>query len=88
MRLCAAGFTSSQRNPRYCDSVVGRSILTSKFRISLEPSAEREDQLASKEIVRAQDQAAGWIATQGHSERVRYHLVHSNVADAAGAHES
>src|ERR1035438_7244657 len=28
MRLCAAGFTSSQRNPRYCDSVVGRSILT------------------------------------------------------------
>ena len=28
MRLCAAGFTSSQRNPRYCDSVVGRFILT------------------------------------------------------------
>jgi hypothetical protein len=28
MRLCAAAFTSSQRNPRYCDSAVGRSILT------------------------------------------------------------
>jgi hypothetical protein len=28
MRLCAAGFTSSQRNPRHYDSVVGRSILT------------------------------------------------------------
>jgi len=28
MRLCAAGFTSSQRNPRYCESVVGRSIVT------------------------------------------------------------
>src|SRR5215470_8747404 len=27
MRLCAAGFTSSQRNPRYCETV-GRSILT------------------------------------------------------------
>ena len=27
MRLCAAGFTSSQRNPRYCESAVGRSIL-------------------------------------------------------------
>ena len=26
LRRC---FTSSQRNPRYCDSVVGRSILTS-----------------------------------------------------------
>jgi hypothetical protein len=29
VRLCAAGFTSSQRNPRYRESVVGRSILTS-----------------------------------------------------------
>jgi hypothetical protein len=28
MRLCAAGFTSSQRNPRYREMVVGRSILT------------------------------------------------------------
>jgi len=28
MRLCAAGFTSSQRNPRYCESAAGRSILT------------------------------------------------------------
>ena len=28
MRLCAAGFTSLQRNPRYCESVVGRSIMT------------------------------------------------------------
>src|SRR5262245_4219950 len=28
MRLCAAGFTSSQRNPRYCESAVGRSIMT------------------------------------------------------------
>ena len=28
MRLCAASFTDSQRNPRYCDTVVGRSILT------------------------------------------------------------
>jgi iron complex transport system substrate-binding protein len=28
MRLCAAGFTSSQRNPRYCESATGRSILT------------------------------------------------------------
>jgi hypothetical protein len=28
MRLCAAGFTSSQRNPRYCESAVGRSIVT------------------------------------------------------------
>src|ERR1700716_779279 len=28
MRLCAAGFTSSQRNPRYCESPAGRSILT------------------------------------------------------------
>src|SRR5262245_1651617 len=32
MRLCAAGFTSSQRNPRYCETVVGRSILTSGSR--------------------------------------------------------
>ncbi len=29
MRLCAAGFTSSQRNPRLCESAIGRSILTS-----------------------------------------------------------
>ena len=28
MRLCAAGFTSSQRNPRYCESAAGGSILT------------------------------------------------------------
>jgi hypothetical protein len=28
MRLCAAGFISSQRNPRYCETVLGRSILT------------------------------------------------------------
>jgi hypothetical protein len=28
MRLCAAEFTSSQRNPRYCEMVAGRSILT------------------------------------------------------------
>src|SRR4051812_27435892 len=32
MRLCAAGFTSSQRNPRYCETVVGRSILTKRRR--------------------------------------------------------
>ena len=36
MRLCAAGFTSSQRNPHYCDSVVGRSILTSREFIGLD----------------------------------------------------
>jgi len=30
MRLCAARFTSSQRNPRYYESVVGRSILTQR----------------------------------------------------------
>jgi hypothetical protein len=35
MRLCAAGFTSSQRNPRYCDSAVGRSILTKLTQIRL-----------------------------------------------------
>ena len=28
MRLCAAGFTSSQLNPRYCESAVCRSIMT------------------------------------------------------------
>ncbi len=33
MRLCAAGFTSSQRNPRHCESAVGRSILTSNRHI-------------------------------------------------------
>ena len=32
MRLCAAGFTLSQRNPRYLRSVVGRSILTEACR--------------------------------------------------------
>src|SRR5439155_21479824 len=31
LRLCSASFTSSQRNPRYCEKVVGRSILTSVF---------------------------------------------------------
>src|SRR6516165_9393519 len=30
VRLCAAGFTSSQRNPRYRETVVGRSILTNQ----------------------------------------------------------
>jgi hypothetical protein len=29
MRLCAAVFTDSQRNPRHCESAVGRSIMTS-----------------------------------------------------------
>src|SRR5262245_41398603 len=30
MRLCAAGFTSLQRNPHYCETV-GRSILTKRL---------------------------------------------------------
>jgi len=37
MRLCAAGFTSSQRNPRYCEMVAGRSILTKSGLASLPP---------------------------------------------------
>jgi hypothetical protein len=41
MRLCAAGSTSSQRNPRYCDSVVGRSILTSGLLILMKRQFDR-----------------------------------------------
>src|ERR1039458_8844056 len=36
MRLCPARFTSSQRNPRYGEKVVGRSILTDMERVRTE----------------------------------------------------
>jgi len=41
MRLCAAGLTSSQRNPRQCDSVVGRSIVTKPGGLGFAARAQR-----------------------------------------------
>ena len=50
MRLCAAGFTSSQRNPRYCDSVVGRSILTKRPGYHLRFPGTMPDSMSEKPI--------------------------------------
>jgi len=50
MRLCAAGFTSSQRNPRYCESAVGRSIMTSSSSTSRSDSEYRKYQRTAHRI--------------------------------------
>src|SRR3954453_6065225 len=59
MRLCAAGFTSSQRNPRHYESAAGRSILTDRDGSFFE---KRFGQEALEEIWRRGTSPAGaWV---------------------------